>query len=110
MINSHPQVLPAPFRGGVRGGVYLEQHWQLYCLESLISDVTKYVELGICQHGLWQAHHLAVAGIRRQDVGSYSTDVLCQTHYQLLTDGVDGRVGDLSELLTEVVEQHLWTV
>ena len=88
----------------------IEEDGQLLGVESLIADVTKYVELCIGEHRLWQAHHLTVAGIGRQDVGSYGTDVLCQAHYQLLTDGVDGRVGDLCKLLTEVVEQHLWTV
>ena len=88
----------------------IKQDGQLLGVKALISDVTKYIQLGVGEHRLWQAHHLTVAGIRRQDVGSYSADVLCQTHYQLLTDGVDGRVGDLRKLLTEVVEQHLWTV
>ncbi len=33
-----------------------------------------------------------------------------QGHYQLLADGVDGRVGDLGEVLLEVVEQRLGLV
>ena len=62
------------------------------------------------QNGLRQAHHLTVRSIGRQNVRSNSTDVLRETHYQFLADRVDGRVGHLCKLLTEVVEQHLWTV
>ena len=57
-----------------------------------------------------QAHHLTVRGIGRQDVGPHSTDIFCQRHDQFLTNGVDGWVCDLRKLLTEIVEEHLWTV
>ena len=62
------------------------------------------------QHGLRQAHHLAVRGIGRQDVRAHGADVLGERHHQFLADGVDGGIGHLRELLTEVVEEHLWTV
>ena len=88
----------------------VEEDGQFLRVESLIADVTKYVELRVGQHGLWQTNHLAVRGIGRQDVGSYGSDVFCQAHYQLLTNRVDGGVGNLRKLLTEIVEQHLWTV
>ena len=59
---------------------------------------------------MWQPDHLTVRCVGRQNVGAYGADVLCQAHYQFLTNGVDGRVGNLSKLLTEVIEQHLWTI
>ena len=62
------------------------------------------------QYGLWQTHHLTVRGVGRQDVRTYSTDVLGQRHHQFLADGVDSRIGDLCKLLTEIVEEHLRTV
>ena len=59
---------------------------------------------------MWQTDHLAVAFVWVQDAGTYSTDILGKTHHKVLTDGVDGRVGNLSKLLTEVVEENLWLV
>ena len=59
---------------------------------------------------MWQANHLAVALVWVQNAGTYSTDILGKTHHEVLTDGVDGRVGNLSKLLTEVVEENLWLV
>ena len=62
------------------------------------------------QYGLRQPHHLAVRGIRGQYVGPHGTDILRETHHQLLADGVDGRVRHLCKLLAEIVEQHLRAV
>ena len=59
---------------------------------------------------MWQTNHLAVALVWVQNAGTYSTDILGKTHHKVLTDGVDGRVGNLSKLLTEVVEENLWLV
>ena len=59
---------------------------------------------------MWQTDHLAVALVWVQNAGTYSTDILGKTHHEVLTDGVDGRVGNLSKLLTEVVEENLWLV
>ena len=90
--------------------LHIKENGQFLGIESFIANVTQYVQLCVGQYGLWQAHHLTVRGIRRQDVGTYSADILCEAHHQLLTDGVDGGVGNLRKLLTEVVEQHLRTV
>ena len=46
-------------------------------------------------------------GVR--DVHAHSTDIFGKRHDQFLTDGVDGRVSDLCELLTEIVEEQLRT-
>ena len=59
---------------------------------------------------MWQTDHLAVALVWVQNAGTYSTDILGKTHHKVLTDRVDGRVGNLSKLLTEVVEENLWLV
>ena len=90
--------------------LHIEEHRQLHGVESLVADIAKQVELGIGEHRLWQAHHLAVALVRCKDSATHPTDVFCKRHYQLLTDWVDGRVGDLCELLTEIIEQQLRTL
>ena len=59
---------------------------------------------------MWQTHHLTVALVRVQNSGTNTTDIFSQTHHEVLTDRVDGRVRNLSELLAEVVEEYLWTV
>ena len=89
---------------------HFKEDRQLLGVKAFIADVTKYIKLCVGQYGLRQTNHLTVRGIGRQDVGSYGSDVLCQAHHQLLADRVDGRVRHLRKLLTEVVEQHLWTV
>lgn len=78
---------------------------KLYCIESLVADILKDIQLGIGQDRMWQANHLAVAFVRVQNAGTYTADILGKTHHEVLTDGVDGRVGNLSKLLTEVVEE-----
>ena len=87
-----------------------EKHVEFYCIESLVADILKDIQLGIGQDRMWQTNHLAVAFVWVQDAGTYSTDILGKTHHEVLTDGVDGRVGNLSKLLTEVVEEDLWLV
>ena len=87
-----------------------ENHVKLYCIESLVADILKDIQLGIGQDRMWQANHLAVAFVRVQNAGTYTADILGKTHHEVLTDGVDGRVGNLSKLLTEVVEEDLWLV
>ena len=87
-----------------------ENHVKLDGIESLVADILKDIQLGIGQDRMWQANHLAVALVRVQNAGTYSTDILGKTHHEVLTDGVDGRVGNLSKLLTEVVEEDLWLV
>ena len=57
-----------------------------------------------------QAHHLAVGLVRIKDACAHAANILCETHYEVLAYGVDGRVGDLCELLTEVIEEYLWLV
>ena len=87
-----------------------EEHVEFYCIEALVADILKDIQLGIGQDRMWQTNHLAVAFIRVQDAGTYSTDILGKTHHEVLTDRVDSRVGNLSKLLTEVVEEDLWLV
>ena len=87
-----------------------EEHVELDGIESLVADILKDIQLGIGQDRMWQTNHLAVALVWVQDAGTYSTDILGKTHHEVLTDGVDGRVGNLSKLLTEVVEENLWLV
>ena len=87
-----------------------EEHVELDGIEALVADILKDIQLGIGQDRMWQTNHLAVAFVRVQDAGTYSTDILGKTHHKVLTDGVDGRVGNLSKLLTEIVEENLWLV
>ena len=87
-----------------------EEHVELDGIEALVADILKDIQLGISQDRMWQTNHLAVTFVRVQDAGTYSTDILGKTHHEVLTDRVDGRVGNLSKLLTEVVEENLWLV
>ena len=87
-----------------------ENHVELDGIESLVADILKDIQLGIGQDRMWQTDHLAVALVWVQDSGTYSTDILGKTHHEVLTDRVDGRVGNLCKLLTEVVEENLWLV
>ena len=87
-----------------------ENHVKLDGIESLVADILKDIQLGIGQDRMWQTDHLTVALVWVQNAGTYSTDILGKTHHEVLTDGVDGRVGNLSKLLTEVVEEDLWLV
>ena len=87
-----------------------ENHVKLDGIESLVADILKDIQLGIGQDRMWQANHLAVALVWVQNAGTYSSDILGKTHHEVLTDRVDGRVGNLSKLLTEVVEENLWLV
>ena len=87
-----------------------EEHVELDSIEALVADILKDIQLGIGQDRMRQANHLAVAFVWVQDAGTYSTDILGKTHHEVLTDGVDGRVGNLCKLLTEVVEENLWLV
>ncbi len=57
-----------------------------------------------------QTHHFAVGFVRGQNARSYTADILCQAHYKILTDRVNGRVGDLGKLLTEIIEKKLRTM
>ena len=88
----------------------LEKNRELYGREALVADVAEQVELGIRQYRMRQTDHLAVLAVRRQDSGTDPADVFVERHYCLLADRVDRRVGDLSELLAEVVEEALRTL
>jgi len=54
-----------------------------------------------------QSHHLAVALVGIQYARAHTTDVFGEAHDEFLADGVDGRVGNLCELLAEIVEEYL---
>ncbi|CCZ13167.1 putative uncharacterized protein [Prevotella sp. CAG:487] len=98
---------------GVQGcfsALRTEYSRQLNGVESLVAYVAEDVELGVCEHGVRQSHHLAVRLVGQQDVHAHRTDVLRERHDKFLADGVNGRIGDLSELLPEVVEEQLGTV
>ncbi len=84
-----------------------ERDAQLLGVEALIADVLQNVELTVGQDGVGQTHHLTVGLVGIEDARAHATDVFGKTHHQLLADRVDGGVGDLSELLAEVVEENL---
>ena len=90
--------------------VHGEQDRQLGGIESFVSDVTQDVQLCVVQYGVGQTHHLAVGLIGSQNAGSHCTDIFGKRHDQFLTYGVDGGVGDLGKLLSEVIEEYLRTV
>ena len=88
----------------------LKEHVELHGIEALVADILKNIQLGVGQDRMWQTHHLAIALIGVQNARTYATYVLGETHHKVLTDGVDGRVGNLCKLLTEVVKENLWLV
>ena len=51
--------------------------------------------------------HLAVLFIGHEDLHAYRAYVFGQGHYEFFADRVDGRICDLCELLSEIVEQKL---
>ena len=87
-----------------------EEHVEFYCIKSLVADILKDIQLSIGQDRMWQTNHLAVALVWVQNAGTYTADILGKTHHEVFTDRVDSRVGNLSKLLTEVVEENLWLV
>jgi len=98
-------VEPLAAHGRISGS--LKGHAKLACVETLIADVAQNVELGVGQNRVRQTHHLAVGLVGVEDAGAHTADVLRETHHEVLTNGVDGRVGDLGELLAEVIEEDL---
>ena len=88
----------------------LEYDGQLHGVEALVAYVAEYVELRVGEYGVRQAHHLAVGLVGSEDACAHAAYVLAERHHQILAYGVDGRVGDLRELLAEVVEEYLRAV
>ena len=84
-----------------------ECHRELDGIEPLIADVAQQIELCIVQYGMRQADHLAVALVGIEDSCPHAADVLFQAHHKTLANRVDGGVGDLRELLTEIIEEDL---
>ena len=94
----------------VAASLPIEEHGQFDGVESLVADVAEDVELGVVEYGVWQTHHLAVGLVGIQYTRSHTAYILREAHHQFLSDGVDGRVGDLGKLLTEIVEENLRSV
>ena len=88
----------------------LKDHGQLDGVETLVAYVAQNVELGVGEDGVGKAHHLAVRLVGIEDSCSHATDVLGEAHDEILADGVDGGVGNLRELLAEIVEEDLRAV
>ena len=100
------QVVQGFLQGGFSAGC-LKCDRELHGVEAFIPDVAEDVQLRVGQHGMGQAHHLAVRLAGLQDVHAHGPDIFGERHDQFLADGVDGRVRHLGELLPEVVEQQL---
>ena len=88
----------------------IEEDGQLHGVKALVADVTKDVELRIGQDGMRQSYHLTVGLVGIEDTRTHTTDIFGERHDEILADGVDGRVGHLCELLTEIVEEDLRTI
>ena len=69
-------------------------------------DRANLFQLGVGQHGLRHFQPLVGAGMAAEQVGTRA-DHGHQRHHQLLTDRIDRRVGDLGEILLEVVVEQL---
>ncbi len=72
-------------------------------------DAAQLFEIAIGEDGMRQLESVAVLGRLIENV-ALSSDVADERHDQLFADGVDGRIGDLSEELLEVVEEGLRAV
>ena len=89
---------------------HVENGVELNGVEAFISNVTENVELGVVEHRVGQTYHLAMAFIWGKDVCPHSSDVFGERHHQFLSNRVDGGIGYLCKLLTEIVEQQLGLV
>ena len=85
----------------------LKYHRQFYRIEAFIAYVAKNVELSVCKNRVGQTHHLAVRLVGRENARTYTAYIFRERHDERLAYGVDGRIGDLCKLLTEIVEEHL---
>ncbi len=73
-------------------------------------DVADAFQILIGEDGLMDLQaHVAAGLIQVQQVGA-RPDEGHQGHHQLLADGIDGRIGNLGEVLLEIIEQRLGTV
>ena len=88
----------------------VEEHRQFLGIESLVADVAEDVQFSVGDDGLGEPHHLAMGTVRGEDVHSHCTNVFRKGHNQFFPDGVYRRVGNLRELLSEIVEQQLRSV
>ena len=87
--------------------VLVEQQRQDLRVEALVADVAQHVQFVIRKDWLGETDHLAMALIRSEYVHPDCSDILSKGHDQVLPDRVDRRVGDLRELLPEIIEQEL---
>ena len=85
----------------------LEEHRQGDGTETLVSEVAQGLQFRIGEYGRAEFHHFAQIRRRGEYVAFHGTDVAGQRHHRALAYGVDRRVGDLRELLLEVVEETL---
>ena len=88
----------------------VKQDGENLCVESLVAYVAEGIKLCVSKNRLWQTHHLAVVFAGSENVHSYRTNIFGERHDKFFAYRVNGRVGDLSKLLTEVIEKQLWTV
>ena len=63
-------------------------------------------QLLVGQDGTAELEHLRVIGQLEEQV-VFAPDEVREAHHQRLADGIDGRIGDLGEVLLEVVEEQL---
>ena len=87
----------------------IEEHRQLYGIEALVTNVAEHIQLRIRQYRVRQTYHLAVVLVWGENACSHTAYVLEKGHHIAFPDGVYGRVGDLGELLAEIVEEDLGT-
>ena len=95
-LDAFPQALGAIFHS--------KSHFHLASVEAFVTEVAEDVEFGIGEDGSVKLHHLAEVGCRLKQVHFYCTNIAVEAHHEFLAERVDRRVGDLGEVLAEVVE------
>ena len=95
-LDALPQALGAIFHS--------KSHFHLASVEAFVTEVAEDVELGIGEDGSVKLHHLAEVGCRLKQVHLYCTNIAVEAHHEFLAERVDRRIGDLGEVLAEVVE------
>ena len=101
-LDSLAQALSSIFHG--------KSHLHLAGVESFVTKVAENVELRVGENRTVKLHHLAEVGGRFKQVHFDSTNVAVEAHHEFLAERVDRWVGDLGEVLAEVVEERLGKV
>jgi hypothetical protein len=101
-----PCVPAHPLDGGLQASLIPERRVDRRRPDAVRVDVVEGVPLRVAQEGRVEVHLSAVLGALREQI-ALAPDVAFQRGDQLLTDVVEGRIGDLRKQLLEVGKERL---